>query len=101
MIYLKNKMAVKVTKKVKYAMALYHKIKARTNTFYMESFIIFSKSAHFLDYAALLKQKHSNHDWLCHPWPPFVYRGSYKKVAKGDKANHDWENTVNCCVPLK
>ena len=26
-----------------------------------------------------------------------------KKVAKGGKANHGWENTrpVNCCVPLK
>ena len=54
MLYLKNKTAVKVTKKVKYPMALYHKIKARTNTFYMESFMLFSKSAHLLDYAALL-----------------------------------------------
>ena len=52
---LKNKMAVKVNKKVKYAMALYHKIKARRSTFYMESFMLFSKSAHLLDYAALLK----------------------------------------------
>ena len=34
-----------------------------------------------------------NHDWLCHPWPPFLYRGSRKKVAKGDKANYCWENT--------
>ena len=32
-----------------------------------------------------------NHDWLCHPWPPFVYA---KKVAKGDKVNHGWENTL-------
>ena len=54
MIYLKNKMVVKVTKQVKYAMALYHKIKARPNTFYMESLMLFSKSAHLLDYAALL-----------------------------------------------
>ena len=30
-----------------------------------------------------------NHDWLCHPWPPFVVVGDHaKKVAKGDKANH-------------
>ena len=29
-----------------------------------------------------------NHDWLCHPWPPFVYRGLGKKVAKDNKANH-------------
>jgi len=32
-----------------------------------------------------------------HPWQPFVYRGSTgscKKVAKGDKANHGWENTL-------
>ena len=24
-----------------------------------------------------------NHDWLCHPWPPFVYRGSDKKGGQG------------------
>ena len=47
-------MAVKVTKKVKYATALYHKINTRRSTFYMESFILFSKSTHLLDYAALL-----------------------------------------------
>ena len=38
-----------------------------------------------------------NHDWLCHPWPPFCICISYKqlkKVAKGDKANHGWENTL-------
>ena len=35
-----------------------------------------------------------NHDRLCHPWPPFVYRGSGKKVAKGDKAYHGWEKTL-------
>ena len=36
-----------------------------------------------------------NHDWLCHPWPPFVYIGDQtKKVAKCDKANHGWENTL-------
>ena len=51
MINLENKMAVKVTKK---ATALYHKINATRSTFYMESFILFSKSAHLLDYAALL-----------------------------------------------
>ena len=39
-----------------------------------------------------------NHDWLCHPWPPFVYRGSGKKVAKGDKANHTIISVIN---PLK
>ena len=54
MINLQNNMAVKVTKKVKYAMALYYKINARRSTFYMESFMLFSKSAHLLDYAALL-----------------------------------------------
>ena len=54
MINLQNKMAVKVTKKVKYATALYHKINATRSTFYMESFMLFSKSAHLLDYAALL-----------------------------------------------
>ena len=27
-----------------------------------------------------------NHDWPCHPWPPFVYRRPWKKVAKGDNA---------------
>ena len=54
MISLQNKMAV--TKKVKYAMALYHKISNTSGTYYMEIFIIsaFSKSAHLLDYAALL-----------------------------------------------
>ena len=35
-----------------------------------------------------------NHDWLCHPWPPFVWGIMQKKVAKGDKANHGWENTL-------
>ena len=54
MINLQNKMAVKVTKKVKYAMALYHKINATRGTFYMESFMLFSKSAHLLDYAAVV-----------------------------------------------
>ena len=53
-INLSNKMAVKVTKMVKYAMALYHKINALRSTFYMESFVLFSKGAHFSDYAALL-----------------------------------------------
>ena len=24
-----------------------------------------------------------NQDWLCHPWPPFVYRGSGKKGGQG------------------
>ena len=56
MMNLQNKMAVKVTKKVKYAMALYHKINATRSTFYMESLMFFSKSAHLLDYAALLLQ---------------------------------------------
>ena len=41
-----NKMAVKVIKKVKYAMALYHKINATRSTFYMK----FSKSAHHSHY---------------------------------------------------
>ena len=35
-----------------------------------------------------------NHDWLCHPWPPFFIGGHAKKVAKDDKANHGWENTL-------
>ena len=47
-------MTVKVTKKVKYATALYHKINATSSIFNMESFMLFSKSAHLLDYAALL-----------------------------------------------
>ena len=50
-INLQNKMAVKV---VKYATALYYKINATRSTFYMKSFMLFSKSAHLLDYAALL-----------------------------------------------
>ena len=54
MINLQNKMAVKVTKKVKYATALYHKINARRSLFYVESFMLFSKSAYLLDYATLL-----------------------------------------------
>ena len=54
MINLQNKTAVKVTKKVKYAMALYHKINGTRSTCYMENFMLFSKSAHLLDYAALL-----------------------------------------------
>ena len=49
-----NKMAVKVTKKVKYAMALYYKINVTRSTFYMENFMLFSNSAQLLDYAALL-----------------------------------------------
>ena len=35
-----------------------------------------------------------NHDWLCHPWPPFCLIPYKQKVAKGDKANHGWENTL-------
>ena len=32
-----------------------------------------------------------NHDWLYH----LLFIGDQaKKVAKGDKANHDWENTL-------
>ena len=54
MINLQNEMAVKVTKKVKYTMALNHKINATRSTFYMESFVLFSKSAHLSHYAALL-----------------------------------------------
>ena len=54
MINLQNKMAVKVTKKVKYATALYHKINATRSAFNMESFMLFSKSAHLLDHAPLL-----------------------------------------------
>ena len=54
MISLQNRMAVKVTKKVKYAMALYHRINVARSTFYMDSFMLFSKSAQLLDYAALL-----------------------------------------------
>ena len=45
-------MAVKVIKKVKYATALYHKINATKSTSYMESLLLFSKSAYLLDYAA-------------------------------------------------
>ena len=54
MIKLQNKMAIKVTKKVKDAMALYHKINVIRSTFYIESFMLFSKSTQLLDYAALL-----------------------------------------------
>ena len=45
MINLQNKMAVKVTKKVEYATALYHKINATRSAFYnyMESFMLFKK----------------------------------------------------------
>ena len=49
-----NKMAVKVTKKVKYAITLYHKINVARSTLYTKGFMLFSKSAQFLDYAALL-----------------------------------------------
>ena len=51
-----KQMAVKITKKVKYAMALYHKINSTRSKFYMESFMLFSKSAQLLDYATQLKQ---------------------------------------------
>ena len=53
-------MAVKVTKTVKYTTALYHKINATRSTFYMESLMLFSKSAHLLDYAALLYNEAKN-----------------------------------------
>ena len=52
LINLQNKMVVKVAKKVKYAMALYHKINATRSTFHRESFM--PNSAHLLDYFALL-----------------------------------------------
>ena len=57
-------MAVNVTKKVKNATGLYHKINASKSTFYMESFMLFSKSAHLLDYAALLVCNKCD-NWLC------------------------------------
>ena len=48
MINLQNKMA---TKKVKYAMALrISQNEYQKSTFYMESFTLFSNSAHLLDY---------------------------------------------------
>ena len=50
MINLQNKMAVKV----KYAMALYHKMNATRSTFYIQSFMLYSRSAHLLHYAAPL-----------------------------------------------
>ena len=40
-------MAIKVTKKVKDAMALYHKINVIRSTFYIESFMLFSKVHNF------------------------------------------------------
>ena len=43
MINLQNKMAVKVTKKVKYTIALYLKINVTRSTFCMESFMLFQK----------------------------------------------------------
>ena len=54
MINFQNKMAVKATKKVKYTIALYQKINATRITFYLESFMLFLKSAQLMDYAALL-----------------------------------------------
>ena len=46
-----------------------------------------------------------NHDWLYHPWPFLCIGDDAKKVAKGDKVNHGWENKssfpVNCRAPLK
>jgi len=54
MINIQNKMAVKVTKKIKYATALYHKINATRSTLYMESFMLFSKSTHLSHSVALL-----------------------------------------------
>ena len=59
-INLQNKMAVKVTKKIKYAIALYRKINATRSTFYMESFMLFSKSSQLLHYAVLLLNMHVN-----------------------------------------
>ena len=43
MIYPQYKMAVKVTKKVKFAMAIYQKINVTRSTLYMESFHTFFK----------------------------------------------------------
>ena len=54
MINLQNKMAVKVTKKVKYATTLYHKINVMRSKLYMESVMLFSRSAQPLQYAVLL-----------------------------------------------
>ena len=34
-----------------------------------------------------------NHDWLS-PLATFYLGDHAKKVAKGDKANHGWENTL-------
>ena len=46
MINIQNKMALKVTKKAKYATVLYHKINATRSTFYMESFMLFKPGTH-------------------------------------------------------
>ena len=47
MINLQNKMAVKVTKKVKYATALYHKINATRSTFIWKFHAFFKKCTPF------------------------------------------------------
>ena len=56
MINLQNEMAVKVTKKVKYAMALYHKINVPRSTFLHGEFYAFFKkyTALILHYATTI-----------------------------------------------
>ena len=48
-------------------MALYHKINATMSKFYMESFMLFSKSAHLPHYAALLRVGIWPNKWLNTP----------------------------------
>ena len=45
----------------------------------------------------------SSQDWLCHPWPPFVYSNHAKKMAKGDKANYSWNTSCKllCAYEVK
>ena len=42
-----------------------------------------------------------DHDWLCHPWPPFVEGIMQKRWPRVTKPIMVGKHPVNCCVPLK
>ena len=82
MINLLYIIAVKVTKMVKHAMALYHEINSTRSTFYVESFMLFQEVHSFrimplyYYYIYIYTRCFDNHDGLCHLWPP------KKEIAK-------------------
>ena len=67
-------------------------IKLQVNTTEMD--IKHSKNSIETAVRIQVKSVDPNHDWLCHLGYLLFIGDHAKEVAKGDKANHDWENTL-------